>query len=59
MPDYVLSVRVRNGKVERVSIYDQIPGWSDGQSTFKLRGKKCKKISKMIVKKSLRKNVSR
>ena len=57
MPDYVLSVRVRNNKVERVTVYDQYPGWSDFLLQLKLRGKKCKKVSKLVVKKSLRKAV--
>jgi hypothetical protein len=65
MPDYTLKVRVRNNKVERIVIYDQpIPLNRSGNLPLsevqsKLAGKEAKKAAKLIVRKSVRRKVSK
>ena len=52
MPDYTFTVRVRNEKIERVTIY-----CNDCIGPLKMTGKYAKRVAKLLFKKSTRKKV--
>lgn len=53
MPDYAFTVRVRNEKVERITVYSH-----SNIDTIKMKGKHAKRVAKLLFKKSIRKRVT-